>query len=198
MYIKEQVENTIVIEKSRFITYLKYVETIDEYKEFLKEIKKLHYSATHVCSACLLKDFQKSSDDGEPSGTAGVPILSTLEKSNMENICALVVRYFGGVKLGAGGLIRAYGGSVKQALDQATKYEAIIYPNYQLRLSYEKANKVDYYLRQNTIGLQINYQEDVEFIFALDDLSKIENIVELTQGIKPIYINDAVVEKVVE
>ena len=108
MYLKQDVNNTIVIEKSKFITYLKRVRNEDEYKAFLAEIKKKHYDASHVCSGFICKNIKRSSDDGEPSGTAGVPILSTLEKTNLDEICALVVRYFGGSKLGASKLLRTY------------------------------------------------------------------------------------------
>ena len=89
MYIKEECTNTIVIEKSRFITYLEYCENEEQYKEYLKTIKKKHYDATHVCSAFLGKDTRRSSDDGEPSGTAGVPMLSCLDKHGMENTWVL-------------------------------------------------------------------------------------------------------------
>ena len=81
MHIKEEISNTIVIEKSKFICYLKPVFSEDEYKEYLKEIKKKHYDATHVCTGLVLKNIKRSNDDGEPSGTAGMPILNVLEKN---------------------------------------------------------------------------------------------------------------------
>lgn len=109
------------IKKSRFICHLKRVYTEEEARAFISEIKKEHHKANHNCSAFTLgerQEIQRSSDDGEPSGTAGVPMLEILKKREITNVCAVVTRYFGGIKLGAGGLIRAYAGSVGHALDQ--------------------------------------------------------------------------------
>lgn len=198
MFIKEEVENEIVIEKSRFITYLKKVDTVNEYKDYLKTIKKLHYNATHVCSACVLKDYKKASDDGEPSGTAGMPILNVLEKNEMENICALVVRYFGGIKLGAGGLIRAYSNSTKLALDKACKYIELVYPSYELQLDYDKANRVEHFIMTNTIDPKVTYDQKVIFHFAIEDEAILDKLLEYTKGIQPIKAQDTIVKKVVE
>ena len=107
MYPKEESTYTQTIEKSKFIAYLKPCFSEDEYKEYLKTIKKKHYDASHVCSAFLSDSIERSNDDGEPSGTAGVPMMNALKKNGINNAVALVVRYFGGIKLGAGGLIRA-------------------------------------------------------------------------------------------
>ncbi|WEV60956.1 YigZ family protein [Streptococcaceae bacterium ESL0729] len=108
------------IKKSRFICQLKRVYTEDEAREFIQSVKKEHYKATHNVSAFTLGDkqeIQRSSDDGEPTGTAGIPMLEILKKRGIVNVVAVVTRYFGGTKLGAGGLIRAYGGAVAHALD---------------------------------------------------------------------------------
>ncbi|MTB65018.1 YigZ family protein [Streptococcus sp. zg-86] len=107
------------IKKSRFICHLKRVKTEDEARDFINYIKKEHYRATHNCSAFILgeqMEIKRSSDDGEPSGTAGVPMLTVLENNHLTNVAAVVTRYFGGVKLGAGGLIRAYAGAVAHCL----------------------------------------------------------------------------------
>lgn len=107
------------IKKSRFICHLKRVTTEEEARDFITHIKKEHYRATHNCSAFILgenMEIKRSSDDGEPSGTAGVPMLTVLENHQLTNVAAVVTRYFGGIKLGAGGLIRAYAGSVAQAV----------------------------------------------------------------------------------
>ncbi|NHI67724.1 YigZ family protein [Lactococcus formosensis] len=119
--IKEDFTAEEEIKKSRFICHLKRVYTEEEARSFISEIKKEHHKANHNCSAFTLGDrqeIQRSSDDGEPSGTAGVPMLEILKKREITNVCAVVTRYFGGTKLGAGGLIRAYAGSVGHALDQ--------------------------------------------------------------------------------
>ena len=198
MYLKDEINNTITIEKSKFICYMKHIKTEQEFKDYLSEIKKKHYDATHVCSAFVCHNIQRSNDDGEPSGTAGAPILNVLTKNNLDETCALVVRYFGGIKLGTSGLIRAYGNSVKSCLENATLLEDVEYDEYQLTLSYELANKVDYYLRNNTILLDTKYDQDVTYDFAIEDEKLIDNIIEYTKGIKPIYINKKIITKVVK
>ena len=107
------------IKKSRFICHLKRVKTEDEARDFIHRIKKEHHKANHNCSCFILgenAEIKRSSDDGEPSGTAGVPMLTVLEKQGLTDTVAVVTRYFGGIKLGAGGLIRAYAGSVAKAI----------------------------------------------------------------------------------
>ena len=107
----------IVIEKSRFICTLKKVHSEAEAQEFIKTIKKEFWDATHNCSAYIVDEMaQRSSDDGEPSGTAGLPMLEVLRKNKLTNTAAIVTRYFGGIKLGAGGLVRAYTNSVAEAV----------------------------------------------------------------------------------
>lgn len=112
------------IKKSRFICHLKRVKTEDEARDFIQRIKKEHHRANHNCSCFILgenAEIKRSSDDGEPSGTAGVPMLTVLEKQGLTDTVAVVTRYFGGIKLGAGGLIRAYAGSVAKAIDEIGK-----------------------------------------------------------------------------
>ena len=109
------------IKKSRFICHIKRVTTEEEARDFITSIKKEHHKATHNCSAVIIGEkgeIKRTSDDGEPSGTAGVPMLSVLENHQLTNLCAVVTRYFGGIKLGAGGLIRAYAGSVALAIKE--------------------------------------------------------------------------------
>ena len=111
--IQKDCRTEIVIEKSRFICTLKKVSSEVEAQEFIKSTKKEFWDATHNCSAYIINDMQqRSSDDGEPSGTAGVPMLEVLRKKNLTGVAAVVTRYFGGIKLGAGGLVRAYTNSV--------------------------------------------------------------------------------------
>ena len=198
MYIKEEVSNTIIIEKSRFIAYIKPVFNDEEYKEYLKEIRKKHYDSSHVCSAIISGNIKRSSDDGEPSGTAGAPILNVLEKKGLNNTCALVVRYFGGIKLGAGGLIRAYGNAVSEALNKATLVEEVSYPKYELITSYEIANKLDNLLLKNTLLLNKEYDEQVKITFVLNDESLINNIVEITKGTNPVFVGNEIIQKVIE
>lgn len=112
MEIKINFKNTVEIieKKSKFYGYLLECSTEQEIKSTLEMLKKEHKKATHICYACRLKNpfYEKAVDDGEPSGTAGRPILSVLQKKDVNNVCVFIVRYFGGIKLGAGGLVRIY------------------------------------------------------------------------------------------
>lgn len=118
--IKENVTYEKIIQKSRFIVELIKLENIDNIKNTLKAIKELYPGANHYCYGYRFHGLEKASDDGEPSGTAGMPILNILQKRDIDQILVVVIRYFGGIKLGAGGLIRAYGGSVKDALEHSS------------------------------------------------------------------------------
>ena len=198
MYIKEEINNTIVIEKSKFICYMKHVKTEEEFKDYLTQIKKKHYDANHVCTGLIINNIKRSSDDGEPSSTAGAPILNVLEKNNLNEMCALVVRYFGGIKLGTGGLIRAYSNAVSECLNKAILIEEVQYPKYELTLSYDLANKIEHYIKNNTILLDTKYDEKITFSFALDNKEKINTIIDYTKGIEPIYIGIELIEKVVK
>lgn len=198
MYVKQETINTLTIEKSRFICYLKHLKNPEEFKEYIGLIRKKHYDASHICSAFICNNIKRSNDDGEPSGTAGMPILNVLEKNNLNEVGAIVVRYFGGIKLGAGGLIRAYGNAVSDCLNKAIIVEDIIYPKYRLELSYEMANKIVYFLKQQTILIDTIYNEKVCFDFAITDQEKLEKIKEYTKGISAIHIGEEIVQKVVE
>ncbi len=130
-----------IIEKSRFITYSFSVSTSEQAKEFLDKIRKKHSDATHNCYAYKLKDgTSKCSDDGEPSGTAGTPIYEAILSSGLVDVIVVVTRYFGGVKLGAGGLVRAYLNCAKEGLDSAEKQEFVECENYAIFLTYEEFN----------------------------------------------------------
>jgi len=107
----------IIIKKSEFITELYRVFSIDEINVIIKDAHKRHPKATHICSAYRVLQLEKSNDDGEPSGTAGLPMLEVLRKQNIIDVLALVIRYYGGIQLGAGGLTRAYSNSVVQAIE---------------------------------------------------------------------------------
>lgn len=194
MYIKQEVSNTIVIEKSKFITYMKRVKSEEEFKDYLNQIKKKHYDASHVCSGFICHNINRSSDDGEPSGTAGAPILNALVKNNLDEVCALVVRYFGGTKLGTGGLIRAYSSSVTECLNIVTLIEEKEYKKFELTLSYELANKIDYYLKNQTILLDTKYDTEITYTFCLENDSLLEKINEFTKGINPIQVGTTIIE----
>ena len=196
--MKEETINTIVIEKSRFICYMKRVRSEDEYRQYVSEIRKKHHDATHVCSAMICHNIRRSSDDGEPSGTAGAPILNVLDKNGLDETCALVVRYFGGIKLGAGGLIRAYSSATSECLKMGKLAMDAVLNKYQLKLSYETANRIERYLREHSILIDTIYDTDVTYIFALEDESVIEKIKEFTKGVLPEKIGEEILQKEVE
>jgi len=194
MIILDEICSIYTIEKSEFITYLKHVKSEDEYKEYLNFIKKKHHDASHVCSAFICGQVKRSLDDGEPSGTAGRPILSVLEKCELDEICALVVRYFGGIKLGANGLTRAYSYATSSAIEKCKLYKKVVYKIYSLKLPYDLADKINFYLKQNTLLIDTKYDEEVEYIFGLLDENQIMKIIEYTKGIKPMFIKEEIKE----
>lgn len=160
-----------VINKSRFIAHIKPVSSEDEAKAFINEVKQQHKEATHNCSAYTVGDqmnIQKANDDGEPSGTAGVPMLEILKKLDVHNVCVVVTRYFGGIKLGGGGLIRAYSGAVRDVIYDIGRVElrdaipTTVTINYDLtgKFEYELASTM-YFLRDTTYTDKVSYQIDV-------------------------------------
>jgi len=167
------------IKKSRFICHLKRVYTEEEARAFISEIKKEHHKANHNCSAFTLgerQEIQRSSDDGEPSGTAGVPMLEILKKREITNVCAVVTRYFGGIKLGAGGLIRAYAGSVGHALDQVGLVKFVTQEQLILTLDYGNYDGLQRFL--STQGLVISESEFLSDVTVklFVDLDKTEQL----------------------
>lgn len=142
-YLKERIEHKLVIERSEFITIIEPLESMDRIPKILKEVRKKYPKATHYCTAYIFENSQGSNDDGEPSGTAGVPMLEVLNKHELTNVFAVVVRYFGGIKLGAGGLIRAYAKSVAQALVDAPLLKKILTHNYEVTFNYDQIGLID-------------------------------------------------------
>lgn len=180
--IKTDFINEEEIKKSRFICHLKRISTEEEARDFIAKIKKEHWKANHNCSACTLgnrQEIQRSSDDGEPSGTAGVPMLEILKKKEIINVCAVVTRYFGGIKLGAGGFIRAYAGSVNHAIEEVGLVQIVNQRELILKLDYSLYDSVQRFLL--TQNLQIS---DSEFLSEVTvrcfiDEEKINNFLEL-------------------
>lgn len=182
MRIKGEVIDQFVMNKSEFITYLKRVENEDEAKEYILKIKKMHPKATHHCQAILIDEMiQRSNDDGEPSGTAGIPMLEVLRKRNIELIVAVVVRYFGGILLGAGGLIRAYSRGVNDALNVADLYEVKIMKSFSVSVDYQYSDQINHLLRNYTV-LDTIYDMKVRYDFINDDDSLNSTISEITRG----------------
>lgn len=175
-----------VISKSRFIAYIKPVSTENEAKAFIDEIKTKHKDATHNCSAYTVgpeMNIQKANDDGEPSGTAGIPMLEILKKQEIHNVCVVVTRYFGGIKLGAGGLIRAYSGAVRDVIYDIGRVELREAIPVTVTLDYDQTGKFEYELASTTFLLReqfytdkVSYQIDVvknEYDAFIDFLNRI-------------------------
>ena len=138
--VKNSIENEIIIEKSRFICYTKMVESEDDAKEFIDGIRKKHAFATHNCYAYIVEGGKvaRFSDDGEPQGTAGIPMLEVLKNRGLKDTAVVVTRYFGGIKLGAGGLVRAYSSCTSAGLDVAGIEENVLSNVYRISFGYEK------------------------------------------------------------
>ncbi|MGC4377988.1 YigZ family protein [Fictibacillus sp. Mic-4] len=165
--IKTTGEHELIIDKSRFIAHIARAETEEEAIQFIQSIKKKHYNATHNCSAYLIGEqdqIQKANDDGEPSGTAGVPMLEVLKKRKLKDVVVVVTRYFGGIKLGAGGLIRAYGKSVSEALNAVGVVERKLMQVVHTKIEYPLLGKVENEFRSSPYPIKdIHYLEHVEF-----------------------------------
>ena len=170
--IKEDGQVQEEIKKSRFICHAKRVYSEEEARDFITAIKKEHYKATHNCSAFIIgerSEIKRTSDDGEPSGTAGVPMLGVLENHNLTNVCVVVTRYFGGIKLGAGGLIRAYAGSVALAVKEIGIVEIKEQAGIQIQMSYAQYQEYGNFLKEhNLMELETNFTDQVDTIIFVD------------------------------
>ena len=174
--IKEDGQVQEEIKKSRFICHAKRVYSEEEARDFITAIKKEHYKATHNCSAFIVgerSEIKRTSDDGEPSGTAGIPMLGVLENHNLTNVCVVVTRYFGGIKLGAGGLIRAYAGNVALAVKEIGIIEIKEQAGIQIHMTYAQYQEYGNFLKEhNLIELETNFTEKVDTMIFIDKEKK--------------------------
>ena len=177
--IKEDGQVQEEIKKSRFICHAKRVYSEEEARDFITAIKKEHYKATHNCSAFIIgerSEIKRTSDDGEPSGTAGVPMLGVLENHNLTNVCVVVTRYFGGIKLGAGGLIRAYAGIVALSVKEIGIIEIKEQAGIAIQLSYAQYQEYSNFLKEHDLmELETNFTDQVDTMIYVDKEEK-ENI----------------------
>ena len=187
--VKSYGESEIIIQKSRFITYVNRAETEKEAQDFIQTIKQNHRDATHNCSAYIIGEhdqIQKANDDGEPSGTAGFPMLEVLKKQGLKDTVVVVTRYFGGIKLGGGGLIRAYGKATTEGIDAAKVVERKLHHLIKISIDYTWLGKVENEVRNSEYPLkEINYAELVEvFVYSeVENQTKFaEWITEITNG----------------
>lgn len=165
--VKEDIQTEIVVKKSKFICNLIKVETQEDAENVIKQIKKKYYDARHNCVAYRVvedeKIIEKASDDGEPSGTAGGPMLNILQKNNLCNLVVIVTRYFGGILLGTGGLVRAYSDATLESIDRAEKIEKCIGQEAEVEIEYNNLESFKHYCRINNIFIGDFVYSDIIF-----------------------------------
>ena len=177
--IKQNVSAEIVEKKSKFIANIFYVETSDEAEEYIKQIKKKYNDARHNCFAYAIETGDggiavKYNDDGEPQGTAGAPMLKMVLEQGLSNVLVVVTRYFGGILLGTGGLVRAYSGATQKALEQAIIVEKTAGYEAKIQVEYSNVEPLKYYLEKMNIKItNVEYSENVEFtVDIIEEFSK--------------------------
>lgn len=175
--IKENVSSEFTEKKSKFIGNLFYAQNSKEAEKFIKETKKKYFDAKHNCVAYRVvedeKIIERFSDDGEPSGTAGLPMLNILQKNNLVNVVIIVTRYFGGILLGTGGLVRAYQNSLMLALEKSTKINKILGNVLEVTLEYSEFENFKYYCKNNKINIiETKYQENIVCKIELEEDKK--------------------------
>ena len=187
--VKDSGENEIVIEKSRFIAHVARTETEEEAQEFIQNIKKAHWNATHNCSAYMIGEhdqIQKANDDGEPSGTAGVPILEVLKKKHLKDTVVVVTRYFGGIKLGAGGLIRAYSKATSEGINATGVVQRKLMRIISTKVDYTWLGKLENELRSSVYLIKEIHYLDTVVIDTYVEEEQTESftqwMIELTNG----------------
>ena len=206
MTILKDETTDIVEKKSKFIASIGYVENVETAEAKIREIKKKYYDAKHNCIAYRVIEngrvIEKASDDGEPSGTAGGPMLNILQKNNLCNLVVIVTRYFGGILLGTGGLVRAYSDATKKVIEKSIKVSKVEGLEIKIKLDYPNLEIFKYYCKNNEINItKIDYYEDIilkiemeknrKNTFLKDIETKTLNIKEF-QVIEEKYINKTV------
>lgn len=177
--IAKAVESEINVKKSQFICHLFPTKTKKESKEIIIKVNEKYSDATHNCTAYIVSDGEGFDDDGEPGGTAGKPMINVLRKNDLHNVTAVVTRYFGGVKLGAGGLVRAYSKSVLEAINETEILEVELYDVYTLIFEYSEIKTVDGEVRTNNLEvINKDYSDKVSYDVVSKDFRDIEKIFE--------------------
>lgn len=182
-------EDEIIINKSRFIGYAMPINSEEEALEFIEKIRTKHRDATHNVYAYVVgmdNNIQRFSDDGEPSGTAGIPVLEVIKKEDLRNVVVVVTRYFGGIKLGAGGLVRAYTKGAKIALDAAQIVDMVLHQKIKIRIDYTLYGKIENFLLNGGYFVDETIFDDKVNIFVYIDNKEVEKfkkqIMDMTNG----------------
>lgn len=178
-------ETETVISKSRFIAYIRRTSSEEAAKAFISEIKAKHKSANHNCSAYIIGEnalIQKADDDGEPTGTAGVPILEVLKQGSMYDTTIVVTRYFGGIKLGGGGLIRAYSGSASSAVKASGKVIKIPVIPIEVTMDYTNTSRFEHYLGETDVEIiETRYTDKVAYLLHVKEAEREDFLKRLTE-----------------
>ena len=176
----------VVINKSRFIGYSMPIDSEEEALNFIEEIKTLHRDATHNVYGYVVGDdnsIQRYSDDGEPNGTAGIPVLEVIKKENLRNIVVVVTRYFGGIKLGAGGLIRAYTRGAKIGIESGMIVEKVLFRKVKVRVDYTLYGKVENYLKNSGIFIEDTIYDDAVNIIVYADYEEYNSFINIMEDL---------------
>lgn len=192
--IKSNISNEFAIKKSRFITFLYRVDDIDSVNFYLNDLNSKYKDATHICYAYIIDNVKRFSDNGEPGGTAGMPILGVLESKKLNHILCCVVRYFGGIKLGANGLVRAYSASVSECISCASIINLVHGYLYNISFSYDDTKIIDSLLN-DCIFINKIYNDKVSYDFKIDIDSFVIRKNELSKYGVLNKINDCYIEK---
>lgn len=197
--LEEQISE-IEIKKSRFICYLKNVNSEEEAKQYIKQLKQAHPAAAHHCSAYCVGPISRANDDGEPSQTAGMPMLNVLNHNQLVNTVAVVVRYFGGIKLGAGGLVRAYTDSVVTAIGDAKLAALTAGKQFKVKATYSDIDKITHILKGHEIkNYDVEYGPNVifniecstaKFELLTADLNNYNHLIKIEQCLDIIVVED--------
>lgn len=194
--ISDNVSSELIEKKSKFIANAFQVKNKQEAENRINEISKEYFDAKHNCYAYIINDgkniIEKMSDNGEPSGTAGMPILNVIKKRNLQNVLVIVTRYFGGILLGTGGLTRAYSGVTTQCIDKANIIKMDFGIQYQICTTYNDFKNMKYELEKNQIQIEnIEYGEKIRIIFNVPNNKEndLKNIIENSEKLeKNIYV----------
>lgn len=185
--ILENQESEFVKSRSRFITNACHIESMDEARDFIAKISKKYSDATHNCYAFISDKLgleMRFSDDGEPQGTAGQPILEVIKKKNLREVAVVVTRYFGGIKLGAGGLVTSYTEGAVGCLDKCEIARMVLCDLYHISVNYQLFSVVEKVLRENSVVLKAEYNDEVDITFGVmeDDTAILDKISNATSG----------------
>ena len=194
-HIKNEVISGIEIKKSKFFGILSPASSIEKAREILSDVRKRYPNATHYCTAMIFGNIQRSNDDGEPSGTAGLPMLECLRHKELDNVVMIVVRYFGGTLLGTGGLVKAYQQSTLSAIALATLTIPVETGQYEITVPYDLISRVENLLQKQAVIIDRQYHEQITFVYQSEnDLAS--QFQEITNGhYAPLYQKTLIVEK---